>query len=35
VFWESLRSVLGLGPQQARELLSTTFTALLAQAAAA
>jgi TetR/AcrR family transcriptional regulator, regulator of autoinduction and epiphytic fitness len=34
-FWESLRSDLGLGPQQARELLSTTFTTLLAQAAAA
>jgi TetR/AcrR family transcriptional regulator of autoinduction and epiphytic fitness len=34
-FWESLRSDLGLGPQQARELLSTTFATLLSQAAAA
>ena len=34
-FWESLRSDLGLGSQRARELLSSSFTALLAQAAAA
>lgn len=31
-FWESLRTDLGLGPLQARDLLSTTFTALLAHA---
>lgn len=31
-FWESLRTELGLGPEQARELLSVTFTALLAEA---
>jgi TetR/AcrR family transcriptional regulator, regulator of autoinduction and epiphytic fitness len=31
-FWESLRADLGLGPGQARELLRSTFTALLAEA---
>lgn len=31
-FWESLRTDLGLSPLQARELLSSTFTALLAHA---
>jgi TetR/AcrR family transcriptional regulator of autoinduction and epiphytic fitness len=31
-FWESLRAALGLGPRQARELVGTTFTALLADA---
>jgi TetR/AcrR family transcriptional regulator, regulator of autoinduction and epiphytic fitness len=31
-FWESLRTDLSLSPLQARELLRTTFTALLAQA---
>ncbi len=31
-FWESLRTDLGLHPHQARELLSSTFTALLGQA---
>jgi AcrR family transcriptional regulator len=31
-FWESLRTDLGLGPRQARELFSATFTALLAEA---
>ncbi len=31
-FWESLRTDLGLSPLQARELLSSTFRALLAQA---
>lgn len=31
-FWESLRADLGLGPNQARELLRTTFTSLLAEA---
>jgi AcrR family transcriptional regulator len=31
-FWESLRTELGLGPQQARELLRVTFTALLTEA---
>ncbi|HEY7146490.1 MAG TPA: TetR/AcrR family transcriptional regulator [Streptosporangiaceae bacterium] len=34
-FWESLRSDLGLGPQQARDLVSSTFAMLLTQAAAA
>ncbi|MCW2936530.1 MAG: TetR family transcriptional regulator [Actinomycetia bacterium] len=31
-FWESLRTEVGLGPRQARELLRVTFTALLAAA---
>jgi TetR/AcrR family transcriptional regulator, regulator of autoinduction and epiphytic fitness len=31
-FWESLRTDLGLRPDQARDLLRSTFTALLAQA---
>lgn len=31
-FWESLRTDLGLSPLQARDLLSTTFAALLAEA---
>ena len=31
-FWESLRTELGLSPEQARELLRATFTALLAEA---
>jgi hypothetical protein len=31
-FWESLRTELGLGPVQARDLLRVTFTALLAEA---
>jgi AcrR family transcriptional regulator len=31
-FWESLRTDLRLGPQQARELLLATFTALFAEA---
>jgi TetR/AcrR family transcriptional regulator of autoinduction and epiphytic fitness len=31
-FWESLRTELALGPQQARELLRATFTALLTEA---
>ncbi len=31
-FWESLRTELGLGPAQARELVGSTFTALLAEA---
>jgi TetR/AcrR family transcriptional regulator, regulator of autoinduction and epiphytic fitness len=31
-FWESLRTDLCLGPQQARELLRATFTTLLAEA---
>jgi TetR/AcrR family transcriptional regulator, regulator of autoinduction and epiphytic fitness len=31
-FWESLRTDLCMGPQQARELLGATFTALLAEA---
>lgn len=31
-YWESLRAELGLGPRQARDLLGSTFTALLAKA---
>ena len=31
-FWESLRTELGLGPAQARELVGSTFSALLAAA---
>jgi TetR/AcrR family transcriptional regulator, regulator of autoinduction and epiphytic fitness len=31
-FWESMRTELGLGPDEARDLLRVTFTALLAEA---
>jgi hypothetical protein len=31
-FWESLRTDLGFGPRQAQDLLTATFTALLADA---